>query len=305
MFVKGISMKTRIMKNIFTLFLIVAVTSINAQEITYKVLAVKGKNAIEKAVKPGNYTPLYTGMKLNANDKILLGDGGYLGLAGSNGKTVELKDKGMYNVSELSSNSAADNSSLAMRYVEHIFSDLQADAAATSNTSITGSVERSTSSAAVDVMCPNNTKILLQQTQISWDSKENIEEYHIAVSNFFDEEIFGMDTKDKNAVIDFSAMNLNLQEAYKLTVVKKGASLESGEQIVLKFPNEEEAKAAQSVNADEASAIQNLVSASYMENNGFYLNSTSMYQKASVLEPSVEDFKKEYEEYLERIGSGK
>ncbi len=297
-------MKTTMMKNIISFLLILSVSIGYAQDVSYKVLAAKGKNAVEKSSKPGEFSPLYTGMKLASKDKIVLGDGGYLGLAGSNGKTIELREKGIYNVSDLAGKLAADNSTLALKYVEYIFSDLESKDGHTSNMSITGSVERSTADIAVDVLSPANTMILLDKTEVNWKPlKENIEEYHVSVSNFFDEEIFAYDTKATSAVIDFSSMDLNREEAYKLTVVKKGANIEQGDQIILKFADAETEEAAKAMNAEGASAIQSLVTASYMENNGFYLNSTSLYKQAVDQEPSVEDFRKSYEKYLERIGS--
>lgn len=299
-------MTTTTMKQFFTLIMVLVVSLISAQEVSYKVLAAKGKNAVEKATKPGDFTPLYTGMKLNSKDKIILGDGGYLGLAGSNGKTLELREKGIYNVADLAGKLATDNSSLALKYVEYIFSDLQSKDGHTSNMSITGSVERSAADIAVDVLCPGNTKILLTETQVNWAPvKDGIEEYHVAVSNFFDEEVYSFDTKETTAKIDLASLNLNKEEAYKLTVVKKGESIEKGEQIVLKFPETEEEKAASAMQSEDASAIQNLVTASYMENNGFYLNSTELYRKAAEQEPSVEDFRKSFENYLDRKGSSK
>lgn len=293
------------MKQVFTLFFALLFGLASAQDISYKVMAAKGKNAVEKAEKPGAFTPLYTGMKLNAKDKIILGDEGYLGLAGSNGKTLELRDKGIYNVADLSGKLAADNSSLALKYVEFIFSDLQKNDAHTSNMSITGSVERSTANASVDVLCPTNTKIILDKTTILWEPKEEFQEFTLVLSNFFDEEVYSVSTTETQAVVDFSALNLNKEEAYKLTVVKKGESPENGEQIVLKFPEEVDEAAAKSLSANSESAIQSLVSASFFEDNGFYLNSTAMYKNAVEMEPGVEDFKKSYEQYLERIGSAK
>ena len=76
--------------------------TLTAQTVSYKVLAVKGENAVEQSITPNKFTPLMTGMKLQSKDKIILGDDAYLGLASSSGKTIELRAKGIYNVSDLS-----------------------------------------------------------------------------------------------------------------------------------------------------------------------------------------------------------
>ena len=60
-------------------------STLTAQDASYKVLAAKGENAVEKASTPNKFTPLMTGMKLTKNDKIILGDDAYLGLASSTG----------------------------------------------------------------------------------------------------------------------------------------------------------------------------------------------------------------------------
>ncbi len=277
---------------------------VNAQEENYKVLAVKGENAVEKAGAPNQYKPLVTGMKLSSKDKVVLGNGGYLGLASSSGKTVELRKQGIYQVSDLSGNAIPDNSSLAQKYMEYIFSGVS-DNAHAKNMSITGSVERSIANVKVDVLSAATTKILLQPSTITWVPKEDIGEFHVSVSNFFDEEIYGYDTKETSHTVDFSKLGMKKNEVYKLTVVKKGDSVENGEPIILKIPEEAEAKSATSMANNREGALQNLVSASYFESNGYYLTSTEMFKRAADMEPEIEDFTNSYNSYLERIGSGK
>jgi hypothetical protein len=278
---------------------------LTAQDATYKVLAAKGENAVEKASTPNKFTPIMTGMKLTKNDKIILGDDAYLGLASSTGKTIELRAKGIYSVADLSRKFVADNSGLAQKYMEYIFSDMAKQDAHAHNMSITGSVERSVADVKVDVLCAPTSKILLKPTDVNWEAKEGVEEFHVSLSNFFDEEIYGFDTKDKSHTIDFASLNLNPNEVYKLTVVKKGDSLENGESIILKIPSADERGTVAGMVGNSESALQNMVSGAYLESNGFYLNSTEKFMKAATVEPDVEDFTTSYEDYLNRIGSGK
>jgi succinate dehydrogenase flavin-adding protein (antitoxin of CptAB toxin-antitoxin module) len=279
--------------------------TLTAQDVTYKVLAVKGENAVEKSSTPNKFTPLMTGMKLQNKDKIILGDNAYLGLASSSGKTIELKAKGIYNVADLSGQLVADNSGLAQKYMEYIFSDLKSNEASAHNMSITGSVERSVANVKVDVLSAPTSKILLKPTQINWKAKEGVEEVHLSLSNFFEDEIYGADTKESSHIIDFASLNLNPDEVYKLTVVKKGDSLENGETIILKIPASAEQTNVAGMASSSESALQNMVSGAFLESNGFYLNSTEMFMKAAEVEPDVKDFTSSYEEYLSRIGSGK
>ena len=129
--------------------------TLTAQTVSYKVLAVKGENAVEQSITPNKFTPLMTGMKLQSKDKIILGDDAYLGLASSSGKTIELRAKGIYNVSDLSGKFVADNSGLAQKYMEYIFSDITKKDGHANNMSITGSVGRSVANIKVEcAFCP-------------------------------------------------------------------------------------------------------------------------------------------------------
>lgn len=279
--------------------------TLTAQTVSYKVLAVKGENAVEQSITPNKFTPLMTGMKLQSKDKIILGDDAYLGLASSSGKTIELRAKGIYNVSDLSGKFVADNSGLAQKYMEYIFSDITKKDGHANNMSITGSVERSVANIKVDVLSAPSSKILLMPTKINWLAKEGVAEVRVSVSNFFDEEIYGIETADNSHVIDFAALKLNPDEVYKLTVVKKGDSIESGESIILKIPSVDERGTVTGMAGDSESALQNMVSGAYLESNGFYLNSTEKFLKAANKEPDVKDFTDSYKDYLNRIGSGK
>src|SRR5690606_10031387 len=151
------NMKTRLLTFLLSGF--IAISGF-AQEVAFKTLANKGQNAVERGSNPGTFEPLKMGTPIYKNDKIVVGANSYLGLASTAGKTVELKSEGVYNVTDLSGNLTADNSSITSKYIAYVFSDLAKGNASNyaSNLSLTGSVERSVGNNGINIFLPESCK---------------------------------------------------------------------------------------------------------------------------------------------------
>src|SRR5438034_285917 len=102
--------------------LLVSITSLFAQDAVFKVLASKGANKVISTTT--GEQKILIGKKIVATDKIVIGEGGYLGLAHSNGKTIELKKPGTYEVSKLSGEVAAQNAGVAKKYVDYVAGEM-------------------------------------------------------------------------------------------------------------------------------------------------------------------------------------
>jgi hypothetical protein len=116
-----------------------------AQTEMFKVLASKGTNKV--TTNNTEWKPIKVGDKLTQQEKITLDENSYLALAHSNGKTIELKQKGTYEISKLSEELKAQNSGISKKYVDFVVGEMtnqNEDIAKNRHKymAVTGSVER-------------------------------------------------------------------------------------------------------------------------------------------------------------------
>jgi len=129
-------------------------------------------------------------MKLPANAKIMLGEGGAVELSSASGSSVNLNTPGIYTMNDVAGNFKADNSGLAQRYLSYVFNEMTADNGGnTSNMSITGSVERSLENNGISLFSPESTYFMQKATTIQWSAEADLGECKVQVLNLFDEPV--------------------------------------------------------------------------------------------------------------------
>jgi len=89
----------------------------------FKVLASSGSNKVQ-AQGAADWKPLFFGKKLMKGDKITIADKGYLGLVFKNGKSIELKKAGTYEVSKLAGEVAKQNASVNAKYTDFLAGEM-------------------------------------------------------------------------------------------------------------------------------------------------------------------------------------
>lgn len=281
-----------------------------AQDLVFKTLASKGTCIVQRGANPDEYTPVKTGVKIFDNDKIIItGEQSYIGLVSLSGKTLELKKDGVYNVSDLKKGLIASQSSLAQKYVQFLVNDMsKVDESMGGNMKITGSVERSTEKKSIAIFLPETTKIAGEKATVKWYPNEAQKEYAVVITNLFDEEVFKKVVVSTSVDIDFGSLNLASDEIFKMKVSsKENPSVASGV-ITLRMPSEEEIKRLNTeikeIKGDkpQKSAIQNMVLATYFDQNQLYLNAIPYFQKAIEIEPEVKEYKNIYNKFLYKIG---
>lgn len=305
--------------SIFTFFLSLLITSLAiAQEETFKVLASKGDN---KVLVNGAEQKVLIGKKLFNNDKIVVGENAYLGLAHKSGKTIELKKAGTYEVSKLSGEVASQNASVAKKYVDFVAGEMSSkdeDMAKNRHKymAVTGSVERG--SEDINLITPKESFALASQVKLMWQPVEKAEKYTLTLMDLSDEPVYNVEVKESFAVVDLAKLNFKTEKNYiwvvKATVVDdKGSKKElKSDKAILKYI-EDDNKAAQlekqatemKAALNEETALNKMVLASFYEESGLAADALANYEAATKLEPEVEDYKVMYGRFLERIGKKK
>lgn len=295
-------MKTKLLPIVFSL--LISVSSI-AQGV-FTVLSAKGENVVQKGTE---YEPLGPGMKLPANAKIMLGEGGAVELSSANGSTVNLNKAGIYTMNDVAGNFKADNSGLAQRYLSYVFNEMTADdGGITNKMSITGSVERSLENNGISLFSPESTYFMQKATTIQWASEAELGECKVQVLNLFDEPIIEQVVTGNAVTLDLSKVEFEEDAFYKLIVVSNtNPSMKSGE-LILKVPSKiERAQFQQDLieidkNKDESSPLYYALMAKFCKVNGLYVDAVTNFEKALALAPESEMIRIEYDAFLELSG---
>jgi hypothetical protein len=291
-----------------------------AQDELFKVLVTKGDN---KFTSPTNTVAqaLLVGKKLSSTDKVIIGTGGYLGLAHKSGKTIELKTPGTYDITKLVGQVNTQNASVSEKYVNYVAGQMTSsneDLAANRHKymAVTGSVERGTEK--IKPIAPTTATVLDELAVLKWNAvkiastKTFAKAYIVTITNMFDDVLSTQETTDTEIVIDLNKLNLKTEKNLVWTVkVKEDPTLIS-DKYNLQYVSDD-SKATQLHNQfatlkselGEETALNKLVLASFCADNKLTLNAMEYYEEAIKMEPDVDEYKVLYGKYMEQSGLAK
>lgn len=292
---------------ITAIFSLVCTFSLFAQDELFKVLVNKGKNQVDHA------KPIFAGSKIHKGQIITIVPGGYLGLIYKNGRSMELKTPGDYAVESLEKNALASSGSFSKKYADLVMNEMTKsteDLAANrkKNSSVTGSVDRGDKD-KIMIIAPKNTELLSNEVKVKW-FKENTatQGYSVKVKDMFDEELKTYETVDTFVVLNVANLGLKQNKSFIVSVDAKASAkpLSSAEGKLIKVI---EGKKAEELHkeiktlkqeAGGESALSNIILAAFCEQNKLYLEAIDYYEAAMALEPSVEEYRYAYENFLAR-----
>lgn len=300
-------------------FLVVLLTlsfnSAIAQNYVFKVLVNKGEN--QAKATGADWQPVKTGSTLKSGDQLKVTTGAYLGLVHSSGKTMEIKNPGDYNINDMANKISGSNSSVASKYADFVLSKMNSDekdinANHKNYMSVTGAVERATSSATLNVMMPSSVDVLSKEAIVRWSEPKEAEgkTYVISLKNMFDETILTQETTDTSLKLNFDDPKLADQKLIILKIAVKGEKgMESGEYAFKPLSGADAQKFEQDLatlktELSEESALNKLILASYFEENNLLVDALTQYEQAIKLAPEVAEFKQAYADFLIRNGLG-
>lgn len=293
-----------------TLLIFFLVNTSYGQSFVFRVLASKGENQVKKG-QSGETVPLKTGATLMSGDELIAASGAYIGLMHKTGRTIEVRNPGVTKITDLETKLASSKSSVANKYAQFVMNKMnEGDGDLSSNyrknMKATGAVERATGGAGIKVMLPSSVDILNPEAIIRWEEAEEVEEaaYVVTIKNIFDEEIFNAETDQTSMNINFNEENLANERLVILNVtVKDNDELKSGDYGIKRMSSDDAASINENLDALKSdisgeSPLNNLIFASFYEDNNLILDAMTQYEKAIIASPDVEDFKTLYEDFL-------
>lgn len=296
-----------------TLLIFFLVNTSYGQSFVFRVLASKGANQVKKA-QSGETIPLKTGATLMSGDELIAASGAYIGLMHKSGRTIEVRNPGVTKITDLETKLAKNQSSVANKYAQFVMNKMNDEGSLSSdyrrNMKATGAVERATSTSSIKVMLPSSVDILNPEAIVRWNETEEVSDasYVVSIKNIFDEEIYTAETSKTSMSINFEDENLANERLVILNVrVKDNDELKSGDYGIKRMSSDDAASINENLDAlkselSEDSPLNNLIFASFYEENNLILDAMTQYEKALIASPDVEDFKTLYDDFLMKNG---
>lgn len=292
------------------------------KDVSYDILAAKGNPSILKG-NQSRWDKLKSGMVFQNNDKIKLNSGDYVVLAGSNGKTLELKSDGEFSKEEIDRLLQNKKKSMTSKFSSYVVEQIKGQKGMIEkedyrdNMSVTGSVERgfvSSSTATtqmaakITVAAPRRVNIPFSSYRLSWTPQKNQNNYQIIVTDRLDEEISKQVISGNEYVFDADKLKLNRDEYYFVKIIAQGNPNLQSDDYCLMFLSEANFKvindsleALKEELEDKNSAFSNIMYANFYEQNYMFEQAEYHYKYAVQLEPEIEEYKNLYTVFLKRI----
>lgn len=277
---------------------------VSAQDYAFKVLANKGNNEIKSGE---SWQPLKTGASLKAGDEVKLGDNAYIGLVHKTGKPVEVKEAGVYPVSELESK-VATGTSVLNKYTDFILSSNSADAKK-NRLSATGAVHRDISTgSAIKLFLPDNQHagIFSDIAIVNWDGSKVAGPYVVTVKNMFEDILVKEETSESSYKLDLSNAKYANENALLIEVSAKADPKQVSRPHLIKrlSPAEEQSisTAMKEVTTEiaEDTPLNKLIVAAFYEQHNLLIDAIASYEQAIEMAPDVPTFRESYDEFLLR-----
>lgn len=276
------------------------------QNYAFKVLANKGSNE----VKSGNaWMPLKTGASLQSTDELKLADNSYIGLVHADGKPMELKQAGTYEVSKLEEQLKGKGTSVLTKYTDFILSSNSAEAKK-NRLSATGAVHRAIESSAIKLLLPPNqhSGVYNNVAVITWDGSKATGPYVVTLRNMFDDVLAKLETPETSIEVNLDDPKYASENAILVEVSSKAdPKLMSQQHLIKKLTAADHDRIQQSLNeimgeVAEKTALNKLILAGFYEENNLFIDAIAAYEDAIKLAPDVPSYKEAYEEFLLRHG---
>lgn len=297
------TLKIKIISSLFLVLILLASTAFG-QSYVFKVLASKGSNQV-KSSQYATWKPIKTGTSLNSGDQLKVSQGAYLGLVHSSGITLELKNPTVVDINELAAGLQLKGTNVLSKYADFVITQM-AKTAQGDRLQATGAVNRASAYTSIQVHMPWTSEVLNPDVFIQWKPVKGNPVYVVTVMNQFDEIVTRKETSDTGVKLNLNEKDLASQRLLIVNVGVKGNEEMKSENYGIKRVTGEELKNLEAkLNSltgklSTESSLDQIMLASFYEQNNLLVDATSSYQKAIELSPEVYDFKTMFTNFRER-----
>ena len=271
----------------------------------FSVILNKGENTFGSDQK---FTLLIPGARLNADDQIRVEDGGYVALIYEPlGTGIEIREAGVYSISKLEQKAKDESRSVLAKYGKFLMSKLTNDNDERQNLNVTGAVERGDAD-VIEVYFPKVADVYGDRVIISWRRVDDLSDYVLTVKDKLDKTIMVKNVKGTSYTLNLDQTPLAEEEMLVVNVkAKDRQNIVSGDFGIkrITLPEErqieEEYSAIRQV-AGSDNALNQLLLASFFEENELLADALYCYHQAMQISPDRQGFMRIYHNFLVRNG---
>jgi hypothetical protein len=274
----------------------------SAKNYTFKVLVNKGQNQL----KVGNdWLTLKVGASLKAGDELKISPNAYVGLVHVEGKPLEVKDAGLYRVSDLAER-IKGGSSVLNKYTDFILSTREEKSG---NLNATGAVKRGDDD--IRVYLPDPSIVYNDEISFAWAKMPKTSDYVVRFNSMFGDELDRIETTDTVVSINLSGAKFTNEDNIVVTVSSKSDSNKKSEPLMIKklsAADKTRIKTALSeikAQTKEQTVLNKLFLAAFYEQNALLIDASTNIQEAIKLAPTVPQLQDDYRDFLVRHSFGK
>lgn len=292
-------MRRAIVGLLFSMFLS---AGLHGQEYAFKVLVNKGHNEVKSG---DSWAPVRVGASLKPNDQLKVAENAYLGLVHATGRPIEVKKAGTYNVVELAAK-VSGGSSVLNKYTDFILSENEQK----SNRLVaTGAVVRGENNLKVFLPEAHAAVVYGDHVYISWDTEKSKGPYVVTITSMFGDLLTTLETSDSVVLVNLYDKKFEHEDNILVAIQSKDdPSVKTDPAVMIKKISKADrdrintALSQFNKSLAEENALNKLLLAGFYEENGLLIDALAAYLEAIKLEPGVESFKIQYNDFLIRNG---
>jgi hypothetical protein len=285
------------------IFSIIFSEVVYGQEYLFRVIALSGKVMYQRSTD-SNWEKLKTGNKIYTGENLKLEKGDYLGLINNQGRSLEIKQAGIYKADDLIKNVGKSISGL-QKFADFVINESSANKKKSENMKTLGAVVRNRAG-LIDCYFPEYTNLLNPSFKASWYSAGKKLTY---VFNLIDEKkhtILIKETKDTILSIDLKPIGLLKDRPYTWCVYTKGKDELISDTCTFRVLDEKEINTLTDTiniikkNLDPNSAVDQFIMVKYLESKNLNYDALRGYDILVKSHPGIEDYTNNYLVFLMR-----
>jgi tetratricopeptide (TPR) repeat protein len=254
-----------------------------------------------------NIFAVKTGEKIYDNDKLKVGKKSYLNLVYKDGKTLEIKTAGTYNITKLITMVNSKKNSSAKKFSNYILAEFAKSVDDLGNMRVTGAVERLIKT-SIDYCTPPNTSIMDPVVTLTWYSVPG-NSYTLKLTDLSANVLYSTELNDTSMTVNLQQLNLSRDNNYKWFVKdnkREKALIDTCRFYWLSQSKADSIKKSVKkllTDLDKLDhSIKQTILASFYFGNRLYIDMVQAYERAIELSPDNDTYKSLYLSALNRIG---
>ena len=296
-------MKLHDVKTIFIciIYLVLFSAAAYGQEFLFKVIALSGKVTYQKGTA-ANWENIKTGDKIFTGEKLKLEAGDYLGLISNKGRSLEIKQAGIYNATDLNKNIQKSLSSL-QKFTDFVINESAANKKKSENMTTLGAVVRNRAG-LIDSFFPEYTDLLNTSFEAAWYPAGAGISYVFKLIDEDNHTVFIKETKDTSLALDLKQFGLLKNLPYTWYVYSTGKDKSKSDICTFRLLGESNIKTiTDSINTvkqnlDVNSAVDQFILVKYLESKNLNCDALKGFDNLVRSYPGIEDYTYNYIAFL-------